>query len=217
MTNDNRNIQLSIVMVVHDEDTILEQNLPVFLTQPCDTCYEVIVVDDASSDQTPDVLKDLKEKYPHLHTTFFPKSVPNPSRTQLALYVGVKAAHSDCIVIADIKRPPTSPAWIDGLAQELSNGHAEVAMVYSDRKRTEQVYLQSFGQLEDAESFLLKAERRSGKGHQGNRLNRKRGIYDAVAICRTRIFDAVRLYDHTVKGTKLLGLRIGVLWRNMFN
>lgn len=204
-------------MVVHDEDTILEQNLPVFLSQPSETCYEVIVVDDASSDQTPDVLKNLKERHPYLHTTFFPKSVLNPSRTQLALYIGIKAAHSDCIVIADIKRPPTSPAWIDGLARELSNGSTEVAMVYSDRKHTEQVYLQSFGQLEDAEAFLLKAERRSGKGHQGSRLKRKRGIYDAIAICRTRIFDAVRLYDHTVKGSKLLGLRMSVLWKNTFN
>lgn len=214
-TTKHTDLQLSIVMVVHDEGTVLAQNLPVFLTQSCDTLYEVIVVDDASTDDTPDILKSLKEHHPHLHTTFLPQSVPNPSRMQLALYVGVKATHSDCIVIADIHRPPTSSAWIDGLAQEMSNDNTELAMVYSDRKRTEDVTFQSFEQLEDAQILLLKAERRTGKGHQGSRLKRKRGIYDAIAVCKTRIFDAIRLYDHSVKGGKLLKLRLLTFWKNI--
>lgn len=216
MVNDEKkNTQLSIVMVVHDEGTVLEQNLPIFMTQPCDTTYEVIVVDDASTDETPDILKNLKEKHPHLHTTFLPPSVPNPSRMQLALYVGVKAAHGDSIVIADIHRPPTSPAWIDGLAEEMSNEGTELSMVYSDRKRTEEVTFQSFEQLEDAQTLLLKAERRTGKGHQGSRLKRKRGIYDAIAISKARVFDAIRLYDHPVKGGKLMKLRLLTFWKNM--
>ena len=218
MANDtikNTNIKLSIVMVVHDDGMILEHNLPVFMTQPCDTAYEVIVVDDASTDDTPDILKTMKETYPHLHTTFLPSSVPNPSRMQLALYVGAKAAHSDWVVMADIHRNPTSPAWIDGLAQEMSNDGTELAMVYSDRKRTEEVTFQSFEQLEDAQALLLKAERRTGKGHQGSRLKRKRGIYDAVAIRKTRVFDAIRLYDHPIKGGRLLKLRLLTLWKNL--
>ena len=64
MTNNtakNTNIQLSVVIVVHDEETALEQNLPHFLHQECDTPYEVIVVDDFSTDRTSDVLKQFKE------------------------------------------------------------------------------------------------------------------------------------------------------------
>lgn len=217
MANDtakNTNIQLSVVIVTHDEDVALEQNLPIFLNQSCDTSYEVIVVDDASTDKTPDILKKMKESYPTLHTTFLPKSVPNPSRTQLALYLGAKAAHSDWIVFADIHRPPTSSDWIDCLAQETASNVVEVAMVYSDRKQPEKVKSRSYLQLEDAVSILQKAERHSGKGHQGKWLKMRRGLYDAVAIHRNRVFEAIRQYDQHIKDGRLMGLRILVFWKN---
>ena len=170
MTNNtakNTNIQLSVVIVVHDEETALEQNLPHFLHQECDTPYEVIVVDDFSMDRTSDVLKQFKEECPALHITFLPKSVPNPSRQQLAMYIGAKAAKSDWVVFADIHRPPTSSEWIDGLAKETVSGAVEVAMIFTDRKNPEIVEFASYQHLEDAIPILQKTERHSGKGHHG--------------------------------------------------
>lgn len=214
-TTNNTNPQLSIVLVVHDEAEALEQNLPVFLSHETDVPFEVIVVDDSSTDGTPDILKNMKEQYPHLHTTFFPQSVPNPSRMQLALYVGIKAAKSQRIVIADINRPPFTPTWIEGLVAEMDSNITEVAMVYSNSKNPEIVTFQSFTQLEDAEPLLRKAERRSGKGHQGRRMKFKRGLYDAVAISHERIYDAIRLFDQPVKGFDLIGLRLHVFFKNL--
>lgn len=212
-TKKNPDLQLSVVMVVHDDDIALEQHLPLFLEQECDTHYEVIVVDDSSCDDTPNILKNMKEKYPLLHTTFFPKSVVNPSRIQLALYVGIKAAKSNHIMIADINRPPTSPNYIDGLAEAL-NGQ-EVAMVYTDRKRQEETVFQSFYSLEDAAPIIRKVERRSGKGHNSQRMKKKRGVYDAIAFRQERVFEAIRFYDQSVKGIELLRLRLQVFFRNM--
>ncbi len=213
-TTKNTNIQLSVVIVVHDEDNALEQNLPIFLNMECDTAYEVIVVDDTSTDRTPEVLKQFKDEYPSLHTTFLPKSVPNPSRMQLALYLGAKAAKSDWIIIADIHRPPTSSEWIDCLTSEVASGTIEVAMVYSGRKHPEIVECHSFVQMEDAVSILKKAERHSGKGHQGKWMKVRRGLYDAVAIHRSRVFEAIRQYDQHIKGGKLMALRMLVFCKN---
>ena len=213
-TTKNTIIQMSVVIVVHDEDVALEQNLPAFLNIECDTAYEVIVVDDASTDRTPDVLKYFKEKYTILHTTFLPKSVPNPSRMQLALYLGAKAAKSDWIVFADIHRIPTSSEWIDGLARETASDIAEVVMIYTGRKHPETVEFTSFQQLEDAAPLLQKAERYSGKGHKGSIMKRRRGLYDAVAIHRNCIYEAIRQYDLHIKSGKLMGLRMLVFWKN---
>ena len=217
MINDtakNTNLQLSVVIVVHDEDVALEQNLPKFLSLTCKTPYEVIVVDDTSTDRTPDVLKQLKKEYPALHTTFLPKSVANPSRMQLSLYLGVKAAKSEWIVFADIHRPPTSSEWIDGLARETESGIVKVIMAYTDCKHPEMVNFKSFLQYEEAIPFLQKAERRSGKGHLGRHMKVTRGLYDAVAIHRDCIYEAIRQYDHRIKGCKLMGLRMHVFWKN---
>ena len=105
-----------MVIVTHDQGETLERNLPQFLTVAGAAHAEVIVVDDSSTDNTPDVLKLLKEENPHLYTTFLPKSVPNNSRLRLALNIGVKAAISQRVVFADIHRPPLSTEWLTGLA-----------------------------------------------------------------------------------------------------
>lgn len=209
----NKEAQLSVVMVVHDQEDLLEQHLPQFLSQPSKTSYEVIVVDDSSTDRTPDILKKMKEEYPQLHTTFFPKSVPNPSRIQLALNIGIKATHGEWIVLADINRPPTSAEWIDGLI----NNDAEVTMVYSTTKHPEEVRHQSWERLEDAFPLIYKTERRDGKGHKGSCLKHLRGIYDAIAVCRHRIYDAVRQYDRRISRLRLLELRMQVAWNNLMN
>ncbi len=210
--------KLSMVMVVHDQEEALEQNLPIFLSQTSKTPYEVIVVDDMSSDRTPDILKEMKEKYPHLHTTFFPPSVLNPSRLQLALSIGVKAAHSDWIVFSDINRPPTTEDWIDALAEELATNYPPEAMlVYSNRKHPEIISYQAFAQLEDAFPILHKAERKSDKGHKGKWMKAKRGLYDAAVVHRSRIYDAIRQYDLNIKGGRLLGLRMMVALKNLTN
>ena len=91
-----------MVIVVHDQAEALERNLPQFLTVASAAQGEVIVVDDSSADDTPNVLKLLKESNAHLYTTFLPKSVPNNSRLRLALNIGVKAAISQRVVFADI-------------------------------------------------------------------------------------------------------------------
>ena len=103
---------ISIVMTVHDQAEALEQNLPAFLTVPYEGTYEVIVVDNMSADETPDVLKRMKAEYPNLYSTFLPESViVNPSRKRLALSIGAKAAHYDYIVLADIRRVPVNTEW----------------------------------------------------------------------------------------------------------
>ena len=203
--------QLSFVMVVHNQGEMLEHNLPLFLSQPCQTTYEIIVVDDTSTDNTSDVLKKLKEEYTNLYTTFMPVTVPNPSRLRLAMTVGIKAAKGKWIALADIQRPPTSPEWIDGLV----DNDAEIIMVYSNRKHPEIVRYQTWKQLEEAIPLLRKAERRSARGHDEKWQKTRRGHYDAVSVRKDRIFDAIRYYDQIIRGRKLAGLRLHVIWKEL--
>ena len=70
-TNERR---FSIIMAVCDQAYELKENLTAFLSQQYEPGYEVIVVDESSTDETPDVLKLLKNDYPKLYTTFLPKS-----------------------------------------------------------------------------------------------------------------------------------------------
>ena len=207
---------LSIVIAVHDQAYHIEQNLEQFLTQTCEAPYEVIVVDDSSSDNTPDLLTQLKTKYPQLYSTFLPKSVVyTPSRLQLALTIGAKAAKYPWVVLADINRPPVNAEWLKGL-QEQATGRNEAVIAYSNRKQ-DTIYYQTWQTLEEAAPLLRKAERRSGRGHQGKWNKFRRGLYDAVAVPRQQVHDAIRLFDRKISGGSLWGLRWNVWWMNMMN
>lgn len=204
MTIEDQTRPISIVMTVHDQADLLEQNLPAFLTLPYDGQYEVIVVDNMSTDDTPDLLKRMKAEHPRLYTTFLPSSViVNPSRKRLALSVGAKAAHHDYIVLADIRRTPVNAEWLAGLAD------GEASLVYSNRKRNRVTHVVATD-LKDLSHIILKAERRTFKDYWSRWLRKRRGLYDAVGVRREHVFDAIMLFDQKIRGFRLLGLRLRV-------
>ncbi len=200
-------------MTVHDQAEQLESNLPKFLANAGETPYEVIVVDDSSTDDTPDVLKQLKHDFPQLYTTFLPFStVMNPNRLRLGLTVGAKAAHGEWIAIADITRPPSLEGWADVLVENLDN-RSEVLLAYNNKSRN----MQTCDTLEDAAPYVCKAERKSKHGHRGQFLQYQRGLYSIILVKRQRIHDMLKFYDQDIRGGQLAGLSFKVLINNLFN
>ena len=78
-------------MTVYDQSEELKENLPTYLQQEYEAGgYEVIVVDESSTDSTPDVLKLFKNEYPQLYSTFLPKPDRKRFRRKLAFNIGAK-------------------------------------------------------------------------------------------------------------------------------
>ena len=111
---------ISIILAVHDGEEEVERNLPVFLSQEYEGKYEVIVVDESSTDNTAEALKRLKNKFPNLYTTFIPESSHYLSRRKLALTVGVKAAKHDWIVFTDSSCCPADSHWLAAMAERAT-------------------------------------------------------------------------------------------------
>ena len=201
----------SIILAVHNEADKIEQNLPAFLEAATEAGAQVIVVDDMSSDNTPDVLTRMKIEHSDvLYTTFLPESViVNPSRLRLALSVGAKAAKTPYIILASIKRPPLNVGWLYGMADD------EAALVYSLKKGNQVVHVTT-SDVEDLRPAILKAERKKGCGHRGRFLKMRRGLYDAVCVHRDHVYDIINMFDRPVGFGKLWRLRFQVFLNSLF-
>lgn len=113
---------VSVIIVSRDESKNLAKSLPVILNQNYPN-YEVIVVNDGSTDESELLLKTLKKEYSHLYTTFSPTSYDPASRKQkiLSLTIGIKAANNEVLLFTEADTIPNTDNWIRSMMNQLSS------------------------------------------------------------------------------------------------
>jgi len=110
---------VSVIICARNEAENLEKNLPKFLSQDYPD-YEVIVVNDCSTDHTEEVLMDLKALHPHFRYTTIQKDNKFTHGKKLAITVGIKAAKNDYLLFSDADCYPESNNWITKLSRHFS-------------------------------------------------------------------------------------------------
>jgi len=107
---------ISVVVYAKNESENLQRHLPALLTQEYPE-YEIIVVNDGSTDESDNVLKTLEQQFSHLYHTYIPEEAKYLSRKKLALTVGIKAAKHKIILFTEANCEPLSKNWIRSMAQ----------------------------------------------------------------------------------------------------
>ena len=95
---------VSVVLTARNDSTWLRENLVYLLEQDYPN-FEVVVVDYLSQDDTPYVLKLLKDYYPHLKIVPFKEDVNLFQGKKYPLSIGIKSAKNDILMLAD-QLPP---------------------------------------------------------------------------------------------------------------
>ena len=111
---------VSVIVYANNESESLRRNLDAFLTQEYPE-FEVIVVNDGSSDESEQVLSDFQERYANLYHTFVAEGARNLSRRKLALTLGIKAAKHDVVLLTNANCHPASPRWIETVARNFTD------------------------------------------------------------------------------------------------
>lgn len=199
-------------MTVYDNDRNLEENLPAYLTQQYEPGYEVIVVDESSTDNTDDVLKLMKQQYPHLYTTFLPKPDIHLVRKRLALTIGVKAAKNEWIIFSDINASPQDETWLQTIADNLGNTPGIMLAYY----KKDNLVMRTFDDMEEVSDYITKGERLRADGHKGTRLRKLRGKYDFIAVRADEAHELLKLFEQNVGFCRLIGLRMSIFFHNLF-
>ncbi len=121
-------VPVSVIICARDEQENLEKFLPQILEQDYPN-FEVIVVNDCSSDDSQYVLDRLIAKYPKLRVTTIKEDEKFSHSKKLALTVGIKAAKNEWLILTDADCKPEGKDWISSIAVNFA-GDTEVVLGY---------------------------------------------------------------------------------------
>lgn len=107
--------------LLHNLKSILEQDYPDF---------EVVLVNDQSTDDSEFYLKTLESTYKHLKIV----NVKNPivffKGKKFPLSIGIKSATNDILLLTDADCKPSSPNWIKEMVYPYSEQGSEIVLGY---------------------------------------------------------------------------------------
>ena len=115
---------LSVVIPVYNEEETIEEVVRKVLAIP--QLLEVLIVDDCSTDRTPEIAQGLTELYPQVHLTRLTK---NGGKTN-ALKIGFALTQGQIVIVQDADLE-YDPQEIPKVIQPILEGHADV--VYGSR------------------------------------------------------------------------------------
>lgn len=124
---------LSVVISARNESENLRKFLPSILEQDYPE-FEVIVINDGSTDESEDLLSALEEKYPNLYHSFTPNTARYVSRKKLSLTLGIKASKYDWLVFTEANCTPASNQWLRLMARNFTP-RTEIVLGYSGYER----------------------------------------------------------------------------------
>lgn len=109
---------VSVIICAHNEAVNIRQYLPKVLAQKYPE-FEVLVVNDNSTDETEEELKVLSQKCPNLRVVEFSGEKVSKGKKE-ALLFGIENAQHEHLVFADADCIPSSPFWLECMASQFS-------------------------------------------------------------------------------------------------
>ena len=111
---------VSVIVCVKNKYDNLSYFLPALLEQDYPE-FEVIVVNDGTTEESETILTQLKFQYQNLYETHIPDSSRNISRKKLGITLGIKAAHYEAVLFTDPDSIPSSKNWISLMARHFQD------------------------------------------------------------------------------------------------
>lgn len=121
---------ISVIICARNEAKNLKQYLPSVLNQNYPN-FEVIVVNDCSSDTSDEVLRAFQKEYPQLKVVKIDEHPRYKTAKKFAVTLGIKAAAHEILVFTDADCEPQTNDWLSIIASNYSDPHVEIVLAYS--------------------------------------------------------------------------------------
>ncbi len=176
---------VSVIVCAHNEKDNLKVLLPLLYGQRYKN-FEIVVVDDVSTDGTLEFLQQEQQQHDHLRTVWIKHRPRHVQSKKFALTMGIKAARHDRLILTDADCRPESEYWLTGMAAPL-HAPTEFVLGYSPYLKGKGL-LNHFIRFETLHTgFLYMAAALAGRPYMGvgrNLAYRKSYFLKKKGFCR---------------------------------
>ncbi len=134
------NLPISVIICAKNEAENLQKFLPLLINQKHQT-YEVVLINDASSDHTLEIMTKFQKQHSHIKIVDVKNNEAFWGNKKYALTLGIKASSYEHVLLTDANCKPISENWI-----------TEMANCFTDKK----TIVLGYGAYKKLNSFLNK-------------------------------------------------------------
>ena len=116
----SKNIAVSVIVCAKNEAENLKQFIPLIANQDYKD-FEIVLVNDASRDNTLEVMENLAKKYSNIKIVDVENNEAFWANKKYALTLGIKASKYDYLIFTDADCKPISKYWIKEISSNFSN------------------------------------------------------------------------------------------------
>lgn len=130
---------VSVIVCSKNEAENLMELVPQLLSQDHPN-FEIILINDASTDDTRDVIEDFVAQHHHVHMVDVVNNETFWANKKYALTLGIKKAKNDHLVFIDADCRPASNKWLQLMSQPIE-GNTSIVLGYGGYEKVEKSVL----------------------------------------------------------------------------
>jgi len=114
-----KNIPISVIVCAKNEEENVIKYVPLLAEQNYPD-FEIVLIDDASSDNTLEVFEEFEKQYPNIRLVKVKNNEAFWGNKKYALTLGIKAAKKEHLIFTDADCYPTSKNWLTAMSSQFT-------------------------------------------------------------------------------------------------
>ncbi|MBZ4041857.1 glycosyltransferase [Flavobacterium hibisci] len=134
-----KKLPVSVIVCAKNEEENVKKYIPLLAEQNYPD-FEIVLIDDASSDETLEVFEEFEEKYSNIRLVKVKNNEAFWGNKKYALTLGIKASTKDYLLFTDADCYPNSKDWITAMSSQFTMNKT-IVLGYGGYEKTERSLL----------------------------------------------------------------------------
>lgn len=114
-----KKLPVSVIVCAKNEEENVKKFIPLLAEQDYPD-FEIVLIDDASSDETLEVFEQFEQQYPNIRLVKVQNNEAFWGNKKYALTLGIKASKKEYLLFTDADCYPTSKNWITAMTSQFT-------------------------------------------------------------------------------------------------